>query len=101
MVMQNNYINDNSLHIPSDSRSSSLKWYKITLSEVLKQGKRLDASVYNSDARQAQLLLTKGKFSTINLGGPGGLIQRAFIRPDSKESTAAKEVEKIFSYLRR
>lgn len=96
MVMQNNYINDNSLHIPSDSRSSSLKWYKITLSEVLKQGKRLDASVYNSDARQAQLLLTKGKFSTINLGGPGGLIQRAFYPSRFKRVYCSKGSGKDF-----
>lgn len=57
---------------------NSLKWCSISLSEVIKRGKRLEASVYDVEAKEARELLMNSKFSTVPLLGKNGLIKNAY-----------------------
>lgn len=52
---------------------SPLKWCSVSLSDVVSRGKRLEASVFDVEAKQARSLIAHGKYSTTMLGGPNGL----------------------------
>lgn len=52
---------------------SPLKWCSVSLSDVVSRGKRLEASVFDVEAKQARSLIVHGKYSTTMLGGPNGL----------------------------
>ena len=45
------------------------KWCSVTLSDVIDRGKRLDASVFDVEAKQARDLILKGKNPVAFLGG--------------------------------
>lgn len=52
---------------------SPLKWCSVSLSDVFSRGKRLEASVFDVEAKQARNLITHGKYSTITICGKGGI----------------------------
>ena len=49
------------------------KWCSVTLSDVIDRGKRLDASVFDVEAKQARDLILKGKNPVAFLGGDNGI----------------------------
>ncbi len=49
------------------------KWCSVTLSDVIDRGKRLEASVFDVEAKQARDLILKGKNPVAFLGGNNGL----------------------------
>lgn len=49
------------------------KWCSVTLSDVIDRGKRLDASVFDVEAKQARDLILKGKNPVAFLGGNNGI----------------------------
>lgn len=51
----------------------SLKWCSVSLGDVISRGKRLEASVYDIEAKQARQLIKSGKFPITTIGGEGGL----------------------------
>lgn len=55
-----------------------IKWCSVTLSDVLNKGKRLEASVFDVEAKQARERISKGKFGTVPLAGDNGLIETAY-----------------------
>lgn len=52
---------------------SSLKWCSVSLGDVILRGKRLEASVYDIEAKQARQLIKSGKFPITTIGGDCGL----------------------------
>ena len=52
---------------------SPLKWCSVSLSDVLSRGKRLEASVFDVEAKQARSIITHGKYPTITICGKGGI----------------------------
>ncbi len=50
-----------------------VKWCTVSLSEIIERGKRLEASVYDVEARQAREIITEGKYPLTMLGGEDGL----------------------------
>lgn len=50
-----------------------VKWCTVSLSEIIERGKRLEASVYDVEAKQAREIIANGKYPLIKLGGEGGL----------------------------
>lgn len=52
---------------------SPLKWCSVSLSDVVSRGKRLEASVFDVEAKQARSLISHGKYSLTMVGGPEGL----------------------------
>ncbi len=57
---------------------SPLKWCSVTLSDVLNKEKRLEASVFDIEAKQAWETITNGKYPCVMLMGDNGLIDTAF-----------------------
>jgi len=50
-----------------------IKWCSVTLSDVLSKGKRLEASVFDVEAKQARNIINTGKYTPLTICGPGGL----------------------------
>ena len=50
-----------------------IKWCSVTLSEIVKRGKRLEASVYDVEAKQARETIARGRYPLTTLGGEHGL----------------------------
>lgn len=64
---------DNACENNSDHIGSSLKWCSVPLGDVILRGKRLEASVYDIEAKQARQLINSGKFPITTIGGENGL----------------------------
>ncbi len=62
------------VHIPE----SPIKWCSVTLSDMISRGKRLEASVFDVEAKQARESVYKGKYGTVILYGDSGLIETAY-----------------------
>ncbi|MEA4853869.1 MAG: restriction endonuclease subunit S [Christensenella sp.] len=52
---------------------SPLKWCEVALSDVIARGKRLEASVFDVEAKQARHLITHGKYNPKMLCGENGI----------------------------
>lgn len=50
-----------------------LKYCTVTLSDVISRGKRLEASVFDVEAKQARAVVDHGKYPVKMVGGPDGL----------------------------
>lgn len=55
-----------------------VKWCSVTLLEVMSQGKRLEASVFDVEAKQCRDTIVHGKYPCVTLGGAAGLIDKAY-----------------------
>lgn len=55
-----------------------LKWCSVSLSDVVSRGKRLEASVFDVEAKQAYTLLEHGKYPSVSLIGDDKPVKRAF-----------------------
>ena len=52
---------------------SPIKWCAVALSDVIARGKRLEASVFDVEAKQARSLIAKGKYTQSFIGGASGM----------------------------
>lgn len=59
-------------------QESPLKWCSVTLSDVINRGKRLEASVFDVEAKHAWEQVTKGIYGCSPLYGDDGLIETAY-----------------------
>lgn len=50
-----------------------LKWCSVSLSDVVSRGKRLEASVFDVEAKRARQIIQKGKYPLATIGGDKGL----------------------------
>ncbi len=50
-----------------------VKWCSVSLSEMVERGKRLEASVFDVEAKQAWDLINNNKYPVVSLGGKNGL----------------------------
>lgn len=50
-----------------------LEWCAVSLLDVLSRGKRLEASVFDIEAKKARSLIARGKYPTTTVGGDKGL----------------------------
>ena len=57
---------------------SPVKWCSVSLSDMVSRGKRLEASVFDVEAKQARESVYKGKYGTVILYGDSGLIETAY-----------------------
>lgn len=55
-----------------------LKWCSVSLSDVISRGKRLEASVFDIEAKQARDIIMNGKYPCVPLFGENGLIEKAY-----------------------
>ena len=56
----------------------TLKWCSVSLSDVISRGKRLEASVFDVEAKQARDTIMSGKYPCVPLLGENGLIKKAY-----------------------
>lgn len=54
-------------------RDIPVKWCSVTLSDVIARGKRLEASVFDVEAKQARSIIAHGKYPATFVGGANGL----------------------------
>lgn len=59
-------------------QESPVKWCSVSLSDVLSRGKRLEASVFDVEAKQARETVLHSKFGITTLGGENGTIATAY-----------------------
>jgi len=57
---------------------TSLKFCTVSLSEVVSRGKRLEASVFDVEAKQAHEVIIHGKYPIKTAGGKDGVIEKAY-----------------------
>lgn len=59
-------------------KDSPLKWCSVSLSDVISHGKRLEASVFDVEAKQVRETIRHGKYGTVHLYGDDGIIETAY-----------------------
>lgn len=67
------YHNPNAATIEALLREAPVKWCSVSLSDVVSRGKRLDASVFDVEAKQARQIIQSGKYPLTTIGGENGL----------------------------
>ncbi len=58
--------------------NAPLKWCSVSLSDVISRGKRLEASVFDVEAKQAHNTIQNGKYDCVPLLGENGIIEKAY-----------------------
>ena len=78
-------VNSNLAYAPKDEFvpevavvESPLKFCSVKLSDVISRGKRLEASVFDVEAKRAHSIIEHSKYSAISIGGSDGLIKKAY-----------------------
>lgn len=58
--------------------AKKLNWCSVSLSDVVSRDKRLEASVFDVEAKKARQIVINGKYGSVPLMGEAGLIKKAF-----------------------
>lgn len=64
---------DNENTIDVETNDIPLKWCSVSLPDVISRGKRLEASVFDVEAKQARQIIKNSKFPSTTIGGENGL----------------------------
>ena len=59
--------------VVNSMQESSVKWCSVNLSDIISRGKRLEASVFDVEAKQARQIIHTCKYPTTFIGGESGL----------------------------
>lgn len=59
--------------VDANNVENNLKWCSVSLADIISRGKRLEASVYDIEAKQAGELIKSGKYPLTTIGGVNGL----------------------------
>ncbi len=73
-----------------------LKWCSVSLSDVISRGKRLEASFFGVEAKQAHNIITNGKYACVPLLGENGVIEKAYYPGRFKRIYCGKENGEAF-----
>lgn len=68
----------NNLDFQTGAINNSIKWCSVSISEVISRGNRLEASVFDVEAKQARVTIQKGKYPYVPLLGKNGIIKKAY-----------------------
>ena len=72
-------------------KDEPLKWCSVSLSDVISRGKRLEASVFDVEAKQARQTIANNKYGIKSLGTADGLIDNAYYPGRFKRVYCSKE----------
>ena len=78
---------------------SPIKWCSVTLSEVVEKGKRLEASVYDVEAKQAYVRVKNGIYPSVNLIGANSPVQKAHYGGRLKRNYVEKNSENAIGFI--
>lgn len=76
-----------------------LKWCSVSLSDVVSRGKRLEASVFDVEAKQAYNLLIHGKYKSVDMISKEGPVECAFYGGRLKRHYVNKNHDKSVGFL--
>lgn len=76
-----------------------IKWCSVTLADVMSRGKRLEARVFDVDAKYAYDLINKNKYGCLPLYGEGSIVNRAYYGGRLKRNYVPKEHECAIGFI--
>lgn len=76
-----------------------VKWCSVSLSDVISRGKRLEASVFDVEAKQALDIIMQGKYGCVPLYGTNGLVEKAHYGSRLKRNYVASEHENSIGFI--
>lgn len=76
-----------------------VKWCSVSLAEIIERGKRLEASVFDVEARQAFYTVNQGVFNTKPLIGVNGFVKRAHYGNRLKRRYVTKSANKAMGFI--
>lgn len=80
-------------------QESPVKWCSVSLGDVVSRGKRLEASVYDTESKRAYQLIKNGKFSTVNLIGEDGFVEKAHYGGRLKRNYVDRTHENVVGFI--
>ena len=84
-------ISENENNLSLKTVDTPLKWCSVSLSDVISRGKRLEASVFDVEAKQAHDIIINGKYTCVPLLGENGIIKTAYYPGRFKRIYCGKE----------
>lgn len=72
-VVNSNLSNKSENSLSLKKVDTPLKWCSVSLSDVISRGKRLEASVFDVEAKQARQIIKYCKYPSVTIGGDNGL----------------------------
>lgn len=98
MVNSNLAYQDIEIEIPQ-IKDEPVKWCSVALSEVLQNGHRLEASVYDAKTRQAKTVIQNSKYGSSHLTKKGWLIKESYHAPRFKRNYVNKNSNNAIGFL--
>lgn len=99
----NSVVNSNLAHklgnkntIDVKTNDIPLKWSSVPLSDIISRGKRLEASVFDVEAKQARNIIINGKYPCVPLLGEKGIVKNAYYPGRFKRIYCDKENGEAF-----
>lgn len=83
----------------SSAYEKSLKWCAVSLADVILRGKRLEASVFDVEAKHALDIVNNGKYKTMPLYGDGGIVDKAHYGSRLKRNYVTDDHEKAIGFI--
>lgn len=90
---------DNTPQAEIEISEAPVKWCSVSLSEMVERGKRLEASVFDVEARQALYTVNQGVFNTKPLIGVNGFVKRAHYGNRLKRRYVTKSANKTMGFI--
>lgn len=90
---------DNTSKAEIEIRETPVKWCSVSLSEMVERGKRLEASVFDVEARQAFYTVSHGIFSTKPLIGINGFVNRSHYGNRLKRRYVSKTDKNVIGFI--
>lgn len=78
---------------------NNLKWCAVSLGDVISRGKRLEASVFDVEAKQAFNIVNNGKYKTVPLYGDNGVVDKAHYGGRLKRNYVTSEHENVIGFI--
>lgn len=78
---------------------SPIKWCCVSLSEVIEKGKRLEASVYDVESKQAYMRVKNGVYPAVDLIGTNSPVQKAHYGGRLKRNYVQKNSENSVGFI--
>lgn len=78
---------------------SPLKWCSVALSDVISRGKRLEASVFDVEAKQSLDLIRNNKYGCVPIYGENGLVKKAHYGSRLKRNYVSEEHENTIGFI--
>ena len=76
-----------------------VKWCTVSLSEIIERGMRLEASVYDVEAKQAYMRIKNGLYPAVDLIGPNSPVRKAHYGGRLKRNYIEKNEETTVGFI--